>query len=68
MVNPENEIVGFFIAWQDLKNDISVASLHWLIVSPKYQGMGLGKAKTLKQILKWLKDLYSDSAEYKMWG
>ncbi|MDD4700021.1 MAG: DNA cytosine methyltransferase, partial [Oscillospiraceae bacterium] len=26
------------------------------------------KAKTLKQISKWLKDPHSDSAEYKMWG
>ena len=27
-----------------------------------------GKAKTSKQIRKWLTDPYSDSAEYKMWG
>ena len=27
-----------------------------------------GKPKTQKQILKWLKDPYSDAAEYKMWG
>lgn len=27
-----------------------------------------GKAKTEKQIIKWLKDPHSDSAEYKMWG
>ncbi len=26
------------------------------------------KAKTLKQISKWLTDPYSDAAEYKMWG
>ena len=26
------------------------------------------KAKTEKQIIKWLKDPYSDAAEYKMWG
>ncbi len=26
------------------------------------------KPKSLKQIAKWLKDPYSDSAEYKMWG
>ncbi len=35
MINPENEIIGSCIAWQDLKNDMYVASLHWLIVSPK---------------------------------
>lgn len=27
-----------------------------------------GKAKTRNQIIKWLKDPHSDSAEYKMWG
>ena len=27
-----------------------------------------GKAKTENQIIKWLKDPHSDSAEYKMWG
>ena len=26
------------------------------------------KPKTEKQIIKWLKDPYSDAAEYKMWG
>ncbi len=50
VVNPENEIVGSCIAWQDLKNDMYVASLHWLIVSPKYQGMGIGKALCRKVI------------------
>ena len=29
---------------------------------------GAAKPKTLKQIAKWLKDPYSDAAEYKMWG
>jgi len=29
---------------------------------------GSTKPKTLKQIAKWLKDPYSDAAEYKMWG
>ena len=29
---------------------------------------GLKKKKTDKQILKWLKNPYTDSAEYKMWG
>ena len=26
------------------------------------------KSKTKKQIVKWLKNPHSDSAEYKMWG
>ncbi|MDU3805866.1 MAG: DNA (cytosine-5-)-methyltransferase, partial [Finegoldia magna] len=29
---------------------------------------GLKKKKTDKQILKWLKNPHTDSAEYKMWG
>lgn len=43
-VNEKDEIVGSCIAWKDLKGDLFVASLHWLIVSPQYQGMGIGKA------------------------
>ncbi len=33
----------------------------------KVMGMS-SKAKTDKQIIKWLKDPYTDAAEYKMWG
>ncbi len=58
VVNPENEIVGSCIAWQDLKNDICVGSLHWLIVSPKYQDMGLGKALCRKVM-----QIFSDNQE-----
>lgn len=29
---------------------------------------GASKPKTDKQIIKWLQNPYSDSAEYKMWG
>lgn len=43
-VNGKNEIVGSCIAWKDLRNDTLVASLHWLVVSPQYQGKGIGKA------------------------
>ena len=44
VVNEKNEIVGSCIAWKELRNDILVASLHWLVVSPQYQGKGIGKA------------------------
>ncbi len=30
--------------------------------------MGKSKLKTEKQIIKWLKNPHSDSAEYKLWG
>ncbi len=43
-VNPENKIVGACIAWKDVKDNAYVASLHWLVVLPEYQGLGIGKA------------------------
>lgn len=44
LLNENGSIVGSCIAWQDKRKDSFVASLHWLIVDEKYQGMGLGKA------------------------
>ena len=44
VVNNNGEIVGSCIAWQDLKGDDTVASLHWLVVSPEYQGKHIGLA------------------------
>ncbi len=51
--NPTEEDLDF---WRD------VFETHRLAVSPEK------KPKTDKQILKWLKNPHSDSAEYKMWG
>ena len=51
--NPTEEDMVF---WRD------VFETHRLAVSPEK------KPKTDKQILKWLKNPHSDSAEYKMWG
>ena len=51
--NPTNEDMAF---WRD------VFETHRLAVSPDK------KPKTDKQILKWLKNPHSDSAEYRMWG
>ena len=51
--NPTEEDMAF---WHD------VFEMHRLAVSPDK------KPKTDKQILKWLKNPHSDSAEYKMWG
>lgn len=36
--------VGSCIAWHDLKGNDTVASLHWLVVSPKHQGKHIGLA------------------------
>ena len=44
LLNEDNTVIGSCIAWQDKRKDSFVASLHWLIVNEKYQGMGLGKA------------------------
>ena len=43
---------------------------YWVDVFETYRKiMGTSsKPKTEKQIIKWLKDPYSDAAEYKMWG
>ena len=43
-VNPEGSVVGTCIAWQDLRGDAYVSSLHWLVVDEAYQGMGIGRA------------------------
>ena len=51
--NPTEEDMAF---WHD------VFETHRLAVSPEK------KPKTDKQILKWLKNPHSDSAEYRMWG
>lgn len=47
---------------EDLKFWREVFETHRTVIS------GASKPKTDKQIIKWLKDPYSDSAEYKMWG
>lgn len=51
--NPSEEVVAF---WRD------VFETHRKINNPN------GKPKTDNQIIKWLKNPYSDSASYKMWG
>ena len=42
--NRNKEIVGSCIAWQDMRGESSVSSLHWLVVEEQYQGIGLGRA------------------------
>lgn len=52
-LNPSEEEIAFFR---------EVFETHRKIVGKS------GKAKTDKQLIKWLQNPYSDSAEYKMWG
>ncbi len=42
VVNACGNVVGSCIAWHDLKDNDIVASLHWLVVSPKHQGKHIG--------------------------
>ena len=44
MLNRKSEIVGSCIAWQDIRGESSISSLHWLVVKEPYQGIGLGRA------------------------
>ena len=43
---------------------------HWYAVFETHRRVtgSAAKPRTLKQIAKWLKDPYTDAAEYKMWG
>lgn len=47
LLNPEKQVIGSCIAWQDIRQDAEVASLHWLVVDEVYQGMGFGRAMCL---------------------
>lgn len=44
----QGEAVGTGIAWHDARGDARVSSLHWLAVSPRWQGNGLGRALFLE--------------------
>ena len=44
VVDACGNVVGSCIAWHDLKDNDTVASLHWLVVSPEHQGKYIGLA------------------------
>ena len=44
VVDAYGDVVGSCIAWHDFKGNDTVASLHWLVVSPKHQGKHIGLA------------------------
>lgn len=41
--NDNDYLVGSIMCWNDIKNNHLVNSLHWLIVDPQYQELGIGK-------------------------
>lgn len=42
VVDAYGDVVGSCIAWHDLKDNDTVASLHWLVVSPEHRGKHIG--------------------------
>ncbi len=42
VVDDNDKVVGSCIAWHDLKGNNTVASLHWLVVSPEHQVKHIG--------------------------
>lgn len=59
VLNRDEKIVGSCIAWRDKQGRHTVASLHWLIVSPEYQGKHLGKALCQKVL-----NIFQESDEF----
>ena len=53
-----------------IENPTAKDITEWSKVFETYRKItgGSSKQKTRKQIIRWLKDPYSDAAEYKMWG
>ena len=43
-IAPAGSCAGTCIAWRDPKGADTVASLHWLVVSERYQRLGIGRA------------------------
>ncbi len=52
-------IKGFCIAWRDRRLGTSVSSLQWLVVSPAWEGRGLGRTLVQKTL-----ELYRELGEF----
>ena len=59
VVDDKGNVVGSCIAWHDLKDKATVASLHWLVVSPKHQGKHIGLALCQKVM-----EIFKKSGEF----
>ena len=58
VVDSYGDVVGSCIAWHDLKDNDTVSSLHWLVVSPKYQGKHIGLV-----LCKKVMDIFNERGE-----
>lgn len=58
VIDTHGDVVGSCIAWHDLKDNDTVASLHWLVVSPKHQGKHIGLALCQKVM-----DIFNERGE-----
>ena len=58
VVDAYGDIVGSCIAWHDLKDNDTVASLHWLVVSIEHQGKHIGLALCQKVM-----DIFNECGE-----
>lgn len=59
VVDDKGNVVGSCIAWHDLKDKATVASLHWLVVSQKHQGKHIGLALCQKVM-----EIFKKSGEF----
>jgi ribosomal protein S18 acetylase RimI-like enzyme len=46
--NKAGQILASCLAWHDDRKGERVGSLHWLVVHPEHQGLGIGKATLLR--------------------
>lgn len=58
VVDTHGDVVGSCTAWYDLKGNDTVASLHWLAVSPEHQGKHIGLALCQKVM-----DIFNEHGE-----
>jgi len=54
VVNPAGSMAGCVIAWRELSNGAVIPAVHWLVVSPDAQGMGIGRALMQKLLERFL--------------
>jgi ribosomal protein S18 acetylase RimI-like enzyme len=54
VVNEKGEFAGCVTAWREKSGDVLIPAVHWLAVSPKEQGRGIGHALMRKLLERFL--------------